>query len=196
MKIDNDTYALIEKSRREKTTTYISCNNIPILFQAEISKISEDSIYLKNPISYNIISKFRNSKEFSIKISLLNLIVDNITTTGNELKLFIKKIINIKNLRQYERFFFSIEDNATCEILNPYDNMTVLTKKVIEMSQGGLSIQNETDSKLFSPGQIFKNIKLSINDKLDKTRNIEIIYSQTLQLLSGKTIKQTGCKFI
>ena len=189
-------FEIINEARREKTTTYFSCSEVSSLFQVIISKVNNNFIYLENNIPLFLIKKIFSSKKFYINLSLLILESDDFKTDGEHLIFNIKNIQNVTNMRKHERFYFSQDEKAYGCFINPYDKETKIERKIIEMSEGGFSMESSFDSLLLQNSSIIGDVTININERKHLTKNVEVVYSKKIYLLSGEKVNQVGCKFI
>ena len=115
---------------------------------------------------------------------------------GDTISFDIDSIEDLKDLRESERIYYSEKENIYLKILNPYDKMTMIKKTIIEMSEGGLSIRTDIDSRLFQSGNTIKSCQIYKNGTLLKSRDLEVIYAQRLICGQREKYLQVGFKFI
>ena len=183
--------SLLECSER-KGTVYFASDQVDIVFQTLILKVENDQIALKNKVPPQYIRRVMNSKEFYVQFEMARFIANSIHTDGENIIFPLKDLIQVDETREAERFPFDQEESVICELLNPYDKKTVLSKSVMDMSSAGLSIRTNFPSKLFSPNTYFDSMRIKIDGELYKAASGRVVYSRKLLDLRGKLKVQVG----
>lgn len=183
--------SLIECSER-KGTVYFASDKADIVFQTLILTVKNDQIALKNKVPPKYIRDVMSSKEFYVQFEMARFIANSVTTDGENIIFPLKDLMQVDETREAERFPFDQEESVICELLNPYDKKTVLTKSVMDMSSAGLSIRTNFPSKLFSPNTFFDSIRVTIDGELYKAASGRVVYSRKLLDMRGKLKVQVG----
>lgn len=170
-------------------------NSVPISFASKILQVSGDNIRLLNIVPYTHISKFMKSSSFVLQVDLLKITGQGISSDGKNFILAVDSVESINETRTDERFGFTADENVSCELTNPMDEETVLTKPILDMSTSGFSLRTFSSSKLFKPGTVFRSIKISIGNKLYSIRNAKAIYQRQYMDENGAMYQQVGLQF-
>ena len=194
-----ETSSYIEELNRAadaSQTCYLFGTNLPILFQTRILDVKKEQVVLKNPIPPDLIDEFARSKHFSVKVSMISLRSEEIFPYKDQILFPCSTVEDLKEMRESERIYYSDKEKAYCSFLNPVDKMTIIKKPIIEMSEGGLSLKTNMNSKLFEPGLILKECRLHLNDTLVKSTDLKLVYSRQLYTEHQEKLLQVGFQFV
>ena len=140
-------------------------------------------------------SRNRNASSNSPMRASGRLIATTISGDGQDIIFPLKKDSVIEETRQSERFSFTAEEKVICEILNPYDGSTKLSKSVMDMSATGLSLRTTFESKLFRPGTQLEDIKVLIGGEPYTQTSGTVVYTRKLLDLKNHLRLQVGIQF-
>ena len=101
----------------------------------------------------------------------------------------------MEETRQSERFMFSPDEKVIAEIINPFDNKTILRRHVMDMSATGLSLRINESTKPFAAGMTLPQVKVAIDGKHWTTAQAEVVYNRKFLDLQGHLRVQVGLKF-
>lgn len=175
---------------------FFSSDLVDVVFETRILNVKDDNVVLINNVPLNYINKVAQSQKFVLQAKMLNISSSLIVSDGKDIVFSIKDSIIKQDLRQSERVYFNIDEHITCEFINPFDNKTVLSKQVLDMSSDGIAIKNHYNSKLFEPELKITGLKILINGNLYMQKHVEVIYKQTLWDFSKKLRTKIGLKFL
>jgi hypothetical protein len=196
-KNDKDSvFEILKSALKDRSVVYISAQNLDVTFETKIVSVHDDHIVLLNKISPPYISRAVVSKKFGLQVQMLRFEADSITTDGENIIFPLKENSLIVDTRQAERFPFSKEERVICEILNPYDTQTILKKTIIDMSATGLSLRTSFESKLFSAGMIFDELRVLIDGKPYTKTKAKVVYQRKLMDFKGLIRLQISMQFI
>lgn len=102
----------------------------------------------------------------------------------------------LENTRQSERFMFTPDEKVIAEIVNPFENRTILKRPVMDMSATGLSLRINHPTKPFSPGVALANVRVTIDGKEWTKAQAEVVYNRKFLDLEGALRVQVGLKFL
>ena len=102
----------------------------------------------------------------------------------------------LEDARTLERFEVLKDRQAFVTFTNPIDNETILKKRVIDISERGLSIRTSFNSKLYDQGRTFKDLKIYVENKLEKSVDVRSIYQRQFIDDSGNSFYQIGLSII
>lgn len=195
MAISKDVIEILEREKKQKNPAYLTSAALPISFQINIKKIERDGIILENTIPPKYISQFLNGDGFVFQVAMLRLAAKKLGSDGKNIIFHLDEKSIIEDIRQTQRFPFAVEENVLCEILNPFDQTTRLSKSVLDMSASGLSIRTNFDSKLFAPDTNLPELNILIDGQKYKHTSGEVVYKRKLMNLKGHIRMQIGIKF-
>jgi len=193
--MDKNSKKAFQKALNDKSAAYISSDALPISFQTKILKIEDDHLVLKNTVTPEYISRVMEGKNFFFQVSMVRYQASKMMTDGSNIIYPLSDSSLIKDERQAERFSFTAEEKVICEILNPHDLETRISKPVLDMSAYGLSFRTTFDSKLIVPGTSLKEIRVLIDGEPYKSTSGKIIYQRRLMNMQGQIRIQVGIKF-
>jgi len=170
-------------------------NRVPVSFASRILQVSGNQLRLLNTVPYTLISRFVESESFILQVDLLKIAGSTLESDGKNFILTVDTVESINETRTDERFSFSTDENVRCEILNPMDEETILSKTVMDMSTSGFSLRTFSSSKLFKPGITFRSIKISIGAKPYATRDARSVYQRQYMDENGNMYQQVGLQF-
>ncbi len=195
MGINPSSLETLQQCMSERTPVTFASENVDIVFQTYILEVTNDHVSLQNRVPPEYIGKTTESKNFSLQANMLRFSSSKIESDGENILFPFGELSEIEETRQTERFPFTMDEHVICEIKNPYDQETILSKHVLDMSSSGLSIRSPKPSKLFLAGTKFDKIKVLIDGELYSQTPATVVYSRKLLDLSGKVRVQVGLKF-
>lgn len=126
---------------------------------------------------------------------MLRFSANRLKTDGIHLIFTVRADTVADETRQAERFPFTADEMVICELLNPVDGETHLSKTVLDMSALGISIQTTGEGKLFTAGRRLPTIKIMIDGKLYNQTSGEVVYRRKLMDPKGHLRMQVGIRF-
>jgi len=192
--IDERSYGVLVDAHRQKTPVFISGDGTDVTFQTFLLHVEEDSLLVENRIKPEYISAFCRSKSFSLLVSMVRFQSQQISTDGQHILFPLKKDSVIEETRGSERFAFSSEEHVICEVLNPFDGETRLSKSVMDMSATGLSIRTTFESELFQPSTFLPDLRVLIDGEPYTQSAGRVVYKRKMLDLSGGLRLQVGIK--
>ncbi|MCB9228692.1 MAG: hypothetical protein H6618_03690 [Deltaproteobacteria bacterium] len=196
MASDKQLQSLIQQAITEKFSVFLSCTEVPVTFESRVVRMDGKTISLLNTVTPDFIRQVSKSSSFSIQIGNQKILTDQILTDGKYIMFPVPEASPGKNLRTEERVLFSDPDTCYCEILNPVDQQTILRKPILDLSRSGVSIRNDKETLLFTPGIIFQKIDIYVKNKKNDTFSGKVVYQRKLINIKGYASVQVGLKFI
>ena len=86
--------------------------------------------------------------------------------------------------------------SAIVEYTNPYDRRTKFRKKIVSLSEGGLSFETNFPSLLFCKNQKFHKVTIVVDGQIQKKEGFRIVYCKRFFNLESKVKYQVGAEFI
>ena len=102
----------------------------------------------------------------------------------------------MEETRQSERFMFTTDEKVLAEIINPFDNKTILRRHVMDMSATGLSLRINEGTRPFAAGMKLPQVRVAIDGKHWTTAQAEVVYNRKFLDLQGHLRIQVGLKFL
>ena len=196
MALDDQTKTLIKRHIANRETVYISSDGVPVTFESRILQLSGKNLTLINSVTPEHIFAVTQSKHHSLQIENLKFFSSEIGSDGKNIIFTISDSSQADNIRSEERIRYQDPDSCYCEFLNPFDMQTTLRKPIIDLSGSGVSVRNQTESRLFTPGIQIYNLKVVLDHKQAGMYKGKVIYQRLLMSLKGKTSVQVGIKFM
>jgi hypothetical protein len=194
MAIDKKSLGVLKSCLDNNSLVIFSGDGTDVVFQTDILEIEKDYVALTNKVPPEYITKIVNSKSFGLQAQMMRFTSAKIDSDGERILFPLKDLKVIEETRGAERFPFTAEEHVVCELLNPYDQKTILTKSVLDMSATGFSIRSASASQLFRPGLLFKQTKVLIDGESYKKSAARVVYHRKLFDHKGKLRVQVGFK--
>ena len=196
MTANNDVIDYIKKSQENQETFVLSPKDQKISFFFEVLKISNDEMVIKNPIPPIHAPYVMSSSSYTVFFKNFWINIDKIIPSGTNILIKIPLEIHRMQNRIEERTYFSTKDNVYATILHPFDSGTIIKRKVLDLSESGMSIRSRFRTKLMEPGRIFQEIKIYKNDNILIQKKAKVIYLKQIVDLQGMAQFQVGMQFI
>jgi hypothetical protein len=182
---------------KKKKPVFLSCDRLTIAFQSLCVNYIDHNLVIKNVIPIDLISEFLESTKFYLQISMHRFYTEHLLSDGKDILFPIEHFSDAAMVRHSMRNYVLENENVIFEFLNPYDLLTVVRKKVLDLSDTGLSLALNFDSELFQKDQIFENIKIYQREKkIMEKGKCQVVYKRPLMNEKGELIYQAGIKFM
>lgn len=180
---------------QQKSPILFSGNALQISFQTFLLDVQNDHVLIENRVKPAWIKQMLACTQWTLQANMIRFMTDEIRSNGQHFVFPLKENAMIEETRQSERFSFSTDECVVCEILNPFDMETRVTKTVMDMSATGVSLRTSFASNLFQPGVFLPEIRVLINGASYTQTSARVVYNRRLADLSGKLRYQVGIKF-
>ena len=187
--------AVIHECAESKEPVLFSAEGINIGFQSFVLKIADDEMVLKNTVKPEYISRIVASKCFFVQMQMMRFSSDKISSDGCHIVFPLESLKVIKDTRQSERKILDFSKHVVLEIINPFDNETLISRSVLDISETGLSIRAPIPSKLYESGTLFKDMIIKIDQKDYKKCDGKVVYNRQFFDISGNSYTQVGIQF-
>lgn len=191
-----DVSIVLNDCKKSRTPVLISSTGIDIAFQTIIKEIDGNTIVLENMVRPEHISRFAKGERFFLQCKMLRFQSSSVHPRGVFMAFEIQENSLTEETRQSERFMFTPDENVIAELINPFDQKTVLKRHVMDMSATGLSLRTHTPTRPFAAGSVLNGIKVAIDGKHWTTASGEVVYNRKFMDLNGHLRVQVGVKFI
>ncbi|MEY3903074.1 MAG: hypothetical protein RL189_2380 [Pseudomonadota bacterium] len=158
--------------------------------------ITEDAVLFKNSIPVDILPEIITSTEFTLVCKDYQLVSAALFAHGTEIRFPTHHISLLPQSRADERSVFSVDDEAEVSIRHPFDAGTTLTRRLYDMSNGGLSFRSRIHTKLMQPGRIFSQMSVKIKNRQTLTKQGRVVYIKQIFEENGHHFHQVGVQFI
>ena len=143
----------------------IKSNSICIDFETNINFISESHAYLDNTINPAFIKQFMEATEFTLRAGDRKFKCKKVNSDGVNIIFPLEDEQNYTNTREATRTVIPPETNLYIKFLNPIDKVTILKKKICDISTIGLAFHTPEKNKLFTKLRDLKSIQIEYNGK-------------------------------
>lgn len=196
MKTVHDVQSVLDECKKTKTPVFISSNGLDIAFQTVIRNLEGPTVVLENMVRPEFITKFASGDKFFLQCKMLRFQSTVVAPRGTFMTFEIHENSLTEETRQSERFMFSPEEKVIAEIINPFDESTILKRHVMDMSATGLSLRINAPTKPFAAGVKLPQVKVAIDGKHWTTTTAEVVYNRKFMDLQGHLRVQVGLKFL
>lgn len=183
---------LCEPVIRDKIPVFLNCSALLSSYETKILECDGGLCVLKNTIPPDQIREFVRSQEFRLQAGMTKFVGRLVRSDGENILFRVDEIEAIRQMRSEERQMPDPSLVSFCEIRNPVDNVTILRKPVLDMTQSGFSFLMKHDSQLFEIGRIFNNVQIFSGSQLRTKGNYRVIYKRKLVRISKQVMIQVG----
>lgn len=196
MKMSNDVESVLKECKQSKTPVFISSSGLDVSFQTMIQELRDNIIVLENKVRPEFIARFAAGNNFFLQCKMLRLQSTKVLPHGTFMAFEVQDNSVLEDTRQSERFMFTPDEKVVAEIMNPFDERTILKRAVMDMSATGLSLRVNNPTRPFSPGVSLPSVRITIDGKTWTTAQAEVVYNRKFLDLEGSLRVQVGLKFL
>ena len=179
-KLTDDLHKSIEEDIEKQQHIILSTEDTQYSFLTFVEQKHGDTLFLHNSIPSFIIKKAMKSETNYLTFPRFALKCTKLETDGKYLLANPKEVIDYSETREEERLSFQKGEKVTIRLVNPYDKKTMIVKRILDISNSGLSFENHFNSLLFSPGEHLENIEIQVNGSTTKTADAKVVYNRKL----------------
>ncbi len=194
MPLDSENLRLLRECADNRRSVFFSGSGVDVVFQTHIVGIENEQVKLHNAVPPSYISRLWHSQQFYLQAKMTRFSGARITTDGEHIIFPVESLQIIEETRESQRFPFEPEERVVCELLNPFDRETWISKAVMDMSASGLSIATRHASQLFRRGTHFDHMKVVIDGEPYAVTSGTVMYVRKLLDNQGKLQAQVGFK--
>ena len=192
MQIDQKHHEMLRRAAEENSLVYLSGRSLQVTFQLRLTEAKSTYLLLDNSIPAEHITSVMKAKDLSLQVEMVRFRCAKLETDGLRLRFPLEDDAIIEETRQSERFSFTAEERVVCEVFNPFDQETRLTKTVMDLSANGLSLRTTFDSALFEPGVTLPELKIIVDGKNYRTSAGNVVYKRRIINVKGQQRLQVG----
>ncbi len=196
MKQNMDTQSILKECKASRTPVFISSSGLDIAFQTVIQSVDGSSVILENMVRPQYISRFAKGDKFFLQCKMLRFQSTDVMPRGSLMAFAVQENSLMEETRQSERFMFTTDEKVLAEIINPFDNKTILRRHVMDMSATGLSLRINEGTRPFAAGMKLPQVRVAIDGKHWTTAQAEVVYNRKFLDLQGHLRIQVGLKFL
>lgn len=196
MTLHHEIEPVLIECMKTKTPVFVSSSGLDISFQTIIKDLKDDTIILENKVRPEYIARFAGGAKFFLQCKMVRLQSTKVSPRGAFMAFDVQENSVLENTRQSERFMFTPDEKVIAEIVNPFENRTILKRPVMDMSATGLSLRINHPTKPFSPGVALANVRVTIDGKEWTKAQAEVVYNRKFLDLEGALRVQVGLKFL
>lgn len=192
---DQMTLEKLKASSADKESVLFSASSMNAAFQTHIVSIHENNLIISNTIPPKHITQIVKSNTFIVQLDMIRCVSNEIHSDGVNIVFPLNRLKILEDNRGAPRRMVRGKESATLRFVNPIDKVTVLEKKVLDISTTGLSFANPIESKLYSKGRELYDLDVMIGNKKTHYEKASIIYNRTLFGEDGRSHVQVGLQF-
>ena len=170
-----DLKPVCKKMIAERTSVVVSCRGLGFSFATYILSQADRTLQIKNTVPLDFIHEVVYQRGFQLAFPETNFHTSHLGGNGVDFLFMIEEVQNVQSLRRHQRKDYSTK-KAYVEYRNPYDQKTLFAKKIITLSEGGMSFETLYPSLLLYPGQQFAQGKITVDGKVVKEAGFRIVY--------------------
>ena len=186
---------LIDRYAKAKSPVLFAAAGLNAGFQSYILKSSDTEITIANTIPPEYITRITAAKSFTLQLDMSLLSSQQIRSDGVNIVIPRDTLEIINDHRRSTRRLLSEKHEALIELINPIDGRTVLKKRLIDISDHGLSFRNINNSLLFQAGQDLSKITVKLKDKNLFYHGAKVVYNRRFFTADGRSFYQVGLEF-
>jgi hypothetical protein len=192
----SDIVEMLKASKNRDSPAVLSPKSIQVSFFCNLLNVTDDFVYLKNPIPPELAKLVLSSTEVGLYCGTYWLTAPSVFAFGTNIKFPIPETAIYGQSRNADRIYFSQKEQARVEIQHPFDPKCILNRKIFDMSPGGLSFRAIHQTAFLQPGRILPMLRVYLGDELKTESAGKIVYIKQIIDLNGRDYFQVGVQFI
>jgi hypothetical protein len=185
----------IDRYAKAKSPVLFAASGLNVGFQSYILKSSDTEITIANTIPPEYITRLTAAKTFTMQLDMSLLSSQEIKSDGVNIVIPRDTLKFISDHRRSTRRLLAEKHEAFIELVNPIDGRTFLKKRLIDISDHGLSFRNINNSLLFQAGQDLAKITVKLKDKNLFYKGAKVVYNRRFFTAEGLSFYQVGLEF-
>ena len=187
---------LISYMIQQKASVVVSCSDLKFSFATYILRQDQDTLTLKNTVPLEHIHEVIYQEKFQLALPDIQLFTEKLAGDGVDFLFKIQGGKSFSSSRKFERARTESMTRAYIQYKNPYDQQTIYQKKVVTLSEGGLSFETNAPSLLLYPGQDFADVKIHVDGHLVRQGTIQLVYCKKYFDTESREKYQVGAMFL
>jgi hypothetical protein len=170
-----------------------------VSFICVLEEVTEDAVYFKNPFPLNLVGKIAQCSGFTIFSRMYLIRADKIESQGTLIKFPLPDFALHNQMRTEQRTPFSPKLKNHILIKHPFDQGTTLKRRLLDLSNGGLSFCAPQESAFIQVGRVLPTVKVIVSEKVVLETKAQIVYAKKIidtTLESPMGLLQVGLKFL
>lgn len=182
----------IDRYAKAKSPVLFAASGLNVGFQSYILKSSDTEITIANTIPPEYITRLTAAKTFTMQLDMSLLSSQEIKSDGVNIVIPRDTLKFISDHRRSTRRLLAEKHEAFIELVNPIDGRTFLKKRLIDISDHGLSFRNINNSLLFQAGQDLAKITVKLKDKNLFYKGAKVVYNRRFFTAEGLSFIRLG----
>lgn len=190
------THEVVYQMISDRTPLVVSSPDIDFSFSSYILGFDpkRQILKLKNTVPLDYIKNLAHKFTFTISIPMFQITTTTFRGDGINFIFPIDKIEKVKASRAFHRFK-PTTSQSWFSYQNPYDGTTKYKKKILTISEGGLSFETTMQSALIHPNQHFTQGVVLINNKIVGQTSFTTVYMKQHFNMNSHEQFRVGVKF-
>lgn len=180
----------------EKRAAFLTAEGIPLTFETRVVKYESGVLQIESNIPPTMITAFLKAPSYQLQLDMLRFGSGRLIPCGATFKMEFESNSKVQETRTSVRRFLGPNQHMTAEIRNPLDPDTILQKRILDLSDKGMSIHSQNNSLLYPQGRRFDEIKIVFEGQIERTEAGEVVYTRSLMDRNQNILNQIGLKFI
>ncbi|NBX18151.1 MAG: PilZ domain-containing protein [Proteobacteria bacterium] len=196
---------LVSKNDFENVYNELVANKQPLVLSPKGKSVSflctptgilDEAVTFHNSIPVDFLPEVVTSTEFTLVCKNYQLVSAALFAHGTDIRFPTHHISLLPQSRADERLVFSSQDEAEIVITHPFDGGTSLTRRLYDMSKGGLSFRARSQTKLMQPGRVFSKMTIKIKGRETSVMQGRVVYVKQIFEENSHNFYQVGVQFI
>jgi hypothetical protein len=180
----------------KKQPLVLSPKGKSVSFLCTPTGILDEAVTFHNSIPVDFLPEVVTSTEFTLVCKNYQLVSAALFAHGTDIRFPTHHISLLPQSRADERLVFSSHDEAEIVITHPFDAGTSLTRRLYDMSKGGLSFRARSQTKLMQPGRVFSKMTIRIKGRETSVMQGRVVYVKQIFEENSHNFYQVGVQFI
>jgi hypothetical protein len=186
---------LLQESYEREEPLVFSPSGVAISFFCLIREIEGDTVILQNPVKPAMAKDVMNSEQFFVFCRSYRIEALDFSPQGQDLSFRVPPAAHLSQERTKERTYYSEKDDAHIMIAHPFDKGTVIRRKLIDTSEGGLSFRARKMTSFIASGRTLPSLRMVVRGEDLGERSGTIVYVTRIVDPSGDSYHQVGVQF-
>lgn len=186
---------ILQESFEAEQPVVFSPSGVATSYFCLIKYLDETEVTIKNPFPPELVQAVLASEAFSLFCRSYRIEANALTPRGQDLVFHIPEEAVLGRERSDERFYYSDHDHAFVLISHPFDRNTIIKRKILDTSAGGLSFRARSINSFIQRGRSLPHLELYVRGTQISQLAGEIVYVTRIVDQSGDSFYQVGVRF-
>ena len=185
----------LENVRDHKDVCFLSALGYELTFETIVLALDKDGVVLRNTIPFSHVKIMAEKHSFVLQCQKMRIVSSRIQNDGVNIVLPFDSVNVLEENRDEERFSFRENDDVYVKFVNPFDDETILTRPILDLSSSGLSFRVINKSLLFKAQNRIEKLMVFRDGVCTRTAAGKIVYARNYIDLIGRQYCQVGVHF-